>query len=304
VAVALGSGAARGYAHFGVLKVLEEQGLVPDLIVGTSMGALVGASVVASGGTEMALRRFRAALADPYLMGGDLAALRDRSESGAWEVTLGLVRRGMSLMQGVLGESVVPREAYARILRALLPWQDIELMSPPFACVSTNLTRGTRQLWREGPLVQAVSASCAIPGVFPAADIDGEMHVDGGWVEGVPVLAARELGADCVIAVEIADAAGGEPERGVDVLLEANRQTRRALTSMQMMAADIVLRPAVADVHWADFHRLDDLVEIGRRTALENLESLNAAWAAAPCDDQKGRNVWKSWIDARRVFAS
>lgn len=303
IAVALGSGAARGYAHFGVLQVLEEHGLIPDLIVGTSMGALVGGAVAASDDTEMALRRFRAALADPWLMGDEMKTLRGRSEAGSWEVFLGFVRRGMSLAQGVFGESVVKRDVYQRILRAMLPWQEIEDLPRAFACVSTNLTRGNRQLWTSGPLVQAVAASCAIPGVFPATEVDDELHVDGGWVEGVPVLAARELGADCVIAVEIADDEARTPERGVDVLLEANRQTRRALTRLQMMAADIVLKPAVQDVHWADFDRLDDLVAVGRRAALDSIDSIAAAWAAAPCGERKGRNAWDGWNEGKGAAA-
>lgn len=289
IAVALGSGAARGYAHFGVMQVLEEHELRPDLVVGTSMGALVGAAVVASGGTDMALRRFRVALADPWIVGVAINQLRERSEAGAWEEFLAVMRRGLTLVQSVLRESVVEREAFARIVRAVLPWQTIESLPERFACVSTNLSRGTRQLWSEGALVDAVAASCAIPGVFPPVEIEGEMHVDGGWVESVPVPAARELGATHVLAVEIADMAGSEPTRALDVLLEANRQTRRALTRLQLVDANIVLRPRVEGVHWADFDRLDDLVDVGRRAALEQLDRISALWAAARGGDGKGK---------------
>lgn len=297
LAVALGSGAARGYAHFGVLQVLRERGLEPDLVVGSSMGALVGAAVVAAGDIDLAMRRFRVALADPYVMENlNLDRLVGASEQGVWDDFLGLMRKGLTLAQSVMRDSLVTDDLYRRVLRELLPYTRIETLPATFACVSTNLSSGRRQVWTEGPLIEAVGASCAIPGVFPAVEVDGELHVDGGWVESVPVLAARELGADFVLAVEIDDdPLEHVPERAVEVLLAANKVTRRTLTMLQASGADLVLQPKVRGVHWAEFRKLDELLEVGREAALERIDEITAAWEEARRGRQKGYSAWR-WI--------
>jgi NTE family protein len=174
VGLALGSGSARGWAHIGVIRALEEAGIVPDVIAGTSIGALVGAAY--AGGQLDRFERW---------VGGldwrEVLSFFDVSFSG------GLIK-GEKLMAFVAEHFVG------------VGFADLE---KPFACVATELATG-REVWlRDGPLIDAVRASIAIPGLFSPQVRDGRLLADGGLVNPVPVSLCRALGADIVIAVDL-----------------------------------------------------------------------------------------------------
>jgi len=173
--IALGSGSARGWAHIGVLRALTEAGVVPDIVCGTSIGALVGAAYVAD----------------------RLDALDDWARS----VTLFEVVRLMDLT--VTRGGMITGERFFKGVRALLPDQRIETLSKPFAAVATDFATG-RELWlQKGALLDAVRASTSLPGIFPPVKFGSEWLVDGGLVNPVPVSVCRALGAEVVIAVNL-----------------------------------------------------------------------------------------------------
>lgn len=174
IGLALGSGAARGWSHIGVIKVLEHAGISPEIVCGTSIGSLVGAAYAA----------------------GKLDRLERWVTELSWQTVLGLldVKMGGGLIEG--GKLV-------SFLRKQLDDQRIEQLPKAFACVATDLTNG-REIWlREGATVDAVRASIAIPGLFTPALIDGRLLVDGALVNPVPVSLCRAMGADVVIAVDL-----------------------------------------------------------------------------------------------------
>jgi len=173
--IALGSGSARGWAHIGVLRALTEAGVVPDIVCGTSIGALVGGAYVSD----------------------CLDALDDWARS----VTLFDIVRLMDLT--VTRGAVITGERFFKGVRALLPEQRIEDLPKPFAAVATDFATG-RELWlQKGSLLDAVRASTSLPGIFPPVKAGADWLVDGGLVNPVPVSVCRALGADMVIAVNL-----------------------------------------------------------------------------------------------------
>lgn len=175
IALALGSGGARGWAHIGVIEVLTEAGIKPDIICGTSMGALVGA-VHAS---------------------GQLEALRDWAVGADWRVVASMVDVGMRAGGLVDGVRIV------NWLAGLGLAETIEDLPLPFGAVATDISTG-REIWlRSGKLTQAVRASIGMPGVFSPVSLDGRWLSDGGLVNPVPVSLARAMGADFIIAVNL-----------------------------------------------------------------------------------------------------
>ncbi len=175
IGLALGSGAARGWAHIGVLRALEECGIEPDVICGTSIGAVVGAAYLTD----------------------QLDELQAWAQSMGWLGMLGII--DITLRRGGL---VAAERAFERF-RNDRTEVTIESLPRPFAAVATDLGTG-REIWlREGPLLTAVQASAAMPGLFPAVRHDGRWLVDGALVNPVPVSLCRALGADVVIAVNL-----------------------------------------------------------------------------------------------------
>lgn len=174
IGLALGSGSARGWSHIGVIRVLEQAGISPEIVCGTSIGSLVGAAYAAA----------------------KLDSLERWVNDLSWQAVVGLLdlKMGGGLIEG--GKLV-------GFLRKQLDDQRIEQLPKAFACVATDLANG-REIWlREGAVVDAVRASIAMPGLFTPALNDGRLLVDGGLVNPVPVSLCRAMGADIVIAVDL-----------------------------------------------------------------------------------------------------
>jgi len=175
IGIALGSGAARGWAHVGVLLELADNGIDPDIICGCSMGALVGAVYAA----------------------GDIDALQDWALEIDWMDVVGFV--DLELGSGGLIEG----KHLTEFMSAIQPDATIESLPKPFLAVATDLNTG-REIWlQKGPLVRAVRASLALPGLFSPVKLAGNWLLDGGLVNPVPVSACRALGADVIIAVNL-----------------------------------------------------------------------------------------------------
>jgi NTE family protein len=255
IGLALGGGAAKGFAHIGVIKTLEAAGIVPDVIAGTSAGSLVGA-LYAAGMNGFQLQERAFAL--------DAAEIRDL----AWG-SGGLVR-GEKLQDFV--NQLVGNRTFERLDR-------------PFAAVATALDTGERVVFRRGNVGQAVRASCSIPGVFQPVLIAGRRYVDGGVVSPVPVDAARELGADIVIAVDIsAKAQGGRPADGIaSIVNQAVIIMGQKLGEQELTRADIVVRPRVGRIGAADFDLKNVAILEGEKAAqalLPQIRERVAAWIA------------------------
>ena len=251
IGLALGGGAARGFAHIGVIQVLEENALRPDLIVGTSAGSLV-AALYASGKS-----------------GADLALLADSMDESAftdWSFP------GRGLIRG---------EALAKYVREQTGGRSIEAMPLPLGIVAADLDSGQPILFQRGDPGVAVRASSAVPAVFQPVRIGAREYVDGGLVAPVPVRFARQMGAEVVIAVDISavpeGSATGDPMR---MLLQTFAIMGRTINQFELRDADVVLRPRLPGVSGADFSARKRAIQAGRDAALAMLPSLRERIAA------------------------
>ena len=273
IGLALGSGSARGWAHIGVIRELERRGVKPDLVCGTSIGALVGAAY--AGGSLDALEGFARGLTRSSVL---------RLMDFAWKG--GLIRgsRVYAAFREILGE------------------HKIEELALPFGCVATELETG-REVWlRQGSVPDAVRASAAVPGLFTPALRDGVLLVDGGLVNPIPVSLCRELGADLVIAVDVSwGKLGAYRERGrtapepraedpswlgrvrnrwrgggapVDATPSMVRVFSTALDIVEQRVArsrlagepaDVLIAPLLAGFGTLEYHRAPEAIEEGRK---------------------------------------
>ncbi len=245
VGIALGGGAAKGFAHIGVIKMLEANGFAPAYIAGTSAGSVVGA-LYASGMNAFEMQEKAVAL--------DEAKIRDLQFS-----TGGLV----------LGKKL---EDYVNEQVGRKP---LEQLAKPFAVVATRLEDGERTVFARGNTGQAVRASSSVPGVFQPVTIGKYHFVDGGIVSPVPVDAARQLGADVVVAVDISNKARGKsPGDMLGTLGQSIAIMGQKLGEAELARADVVIRPLVLDIGAADFSQRASAILEGEKAALAAMPQL------------------------------
>ena len=251
IGLALGGGAARGFAHIGVIQVLEEAGIKPDLVVGTSAGSLV-AALYASGRS-----------------GQELAATALTMDEGAitdWAFPSRGVIRG---------------EALARYVREQTGGRTIEQMKMPLGIVATDLDSGAPILFQRGDTGVAVRASSAVPAVFQPVKIGEREYVDGGLVSPVPVRYARQMGAEMVVAIDISSPPDGNPTGdSFKLLMQTVAIMMRSISRLELREADIVLRPTLTGVASADFNSRVRAIRAGREVATLMLDELKAKIAA------------------------
>ena len=249
IGLALGGGAAKGFAHVGVIAVLEEAGLRPDYVVGTSAGSLV-AALYASGKSSAELQK--------TAMSMEEAAITD------WMLPL-------------VGRGVFRGDALGRFVNESVGGRLIEDMRIPLGVVATDLGSGQAVLFQRGDTGTAVRASSAVPAVFVPVKINGRDYVDGGLVAPVPVRYARQMGADLVIAVDISTAPEDSATKDtLQILLQTFSIMGKSINQHELREADIVVRPSLVGLKSADFSARQRAIDAGRAAMLAALPALRA----------------------------
>lgn len=258
IGLALGSGAARGWAHIGAIRVLEEHGIIPDVVTGTSAGAIVGAVYVAD-----ALNHYE-----------------------TWARTLDR-RRVIGYFDFAMRGGLIRAQRIFDHLQSFLPDCPIESLARPFATVATDLRSGHEVWLRNGRLIDCIRASSAMPGLIPPVLLDGRWLTDGGLVMPVPVALARALGADMIIAVDLnagllehrafaqAESDSATPPTlreiiGTSLDIVQERITRSAIAGAP---PDVLITPRLGNFGFFDFHRVGEAIEEGARAARHALAS-------------------------------
>ena len=253
IGLALGGGAARGFAHVGVIAVLEEAGLKPQLVVGTSAGSLV-AALYASGKTSAQLQQ--------TALNMEEVAITD------W-------------MLPIFGRGMFRGEALARYVNDLVAGRLIENMAIPLGIVATDLNSGQAVLFQRGDTGTAVRASSAVPAVFVPVKISGREYVDGGLVSPVPVRFARQMGADIVVAVDISNPPEANPAGDtLQILLQTFSIMGKSINQYELKDADVVVRPSQIGLKSADFSARQRAMDAGRAAMLAALPALKAKLAS------------------------
>ena len=245
IGLALGGGAARGFAHVGVIKALEANGIEPDIVVGTSAGSLVGALYAGGYGAN------------------------------------DLERVALQLNDGIFTDWSLPDrgflkgEALQNFVNQALQNRPLEKLNKPFATIATDLNSGQQVVFRTGNTGMAVRASASVPGVYQPLTINGREYVDGGLVSPVPVRAARALGADIVIAVFTSnDPRYGKTADTFDMLLQTFAIMGQAIAGYELTEADVVIRPEVGAMRATDFSNRPQLIAEGEKAATAVMASI------------------------------
>jgi len=257
IALVLGAGASRGFAHIGVLKVLESNNIPIHMIVGTSAGSFVG-SLYAYGFNAFQIQK--------------MALLIEKGDL----VDLIIPDNGF-----IKGDKI---EEYVNNTLKNTP---IEKLKIPFYAVATSIPNGQEVVFGQGNTGMAVRASCSIPGIFRPKRIADKMYIDGGVVSPLAVDAARRYGADIVIAVDIsADLDTKPPEGTIDTILQAINIMYAKLPSAQLTKADVIIKPKVGHIGSSDFEKRHEAIMEGEKATLEILPTIQAITARLRQEDR------------------
>ena len=282
VVLALGGGGSRGLAHLGVVRVLEREGVPIDGIVGTSVGSILGASyglhphadeLVESTLTYLRSERFMNDSFRRMMFGANDA------EQNMLQVFIKNVVRGFRFTHLIRRPSILPGEKLREVVQEFVGENSFDDLKIPFAVPTIDLREPREVLLSHGPLLDAVTASCSIPGFFPPVELDGMLLADVGVISSVPVEAAREMipGA-LVIAVDLSRDLETIEEipRGWDSILRCESIAGRKLTELALEQADIVIRPEIGEKFWSDFSDLEKIIAAGEQETEAHLEDIQA----------------------------
>ena len=250
IALVLGGGAARGFAHIGAIRVLEQEKIPIDLVVGTSVGSLIGALYAHHGDSfELEWTAYKLEHDDIF----DYTVFNSK-------------------MGPVTGERL------ERFVREKIPVKNIDELKLPFAAVATDLNNGDRVVLDRGSLARSVRASCAIPGIFQPVKFRGRMLVDGGVVDNIPIDVARERGADIVIAVDISrNVTNYNITNALDVTLQAVWIMFKENVAHKRKDADVLITPAVDKIAMLDFSQKKEAMVAGIAATREMVPSIREA---------------------------
>lgn len=252
IGLALGSGGARGFAHLGVIKVLQEEGIPIDMIAGSSMGALIGCFYGAGLNMET-LNRFAISFKRKYYL--DFTVPK------------------MGLIAGNRIEELIKLFTHGKL---------IEQLNIPIAVVATDLQTGEKVVFRDGPVADAVRASISIPGVFVPHRIDGRLLVDGGVVDRVPISVVKNMGADIVIAVDVSQVNTQMEITSIfDVIIQSLDILQLELVKERELTADVMIRPHVEMYSAQAFTNTEEIIKIGEeetRKEFTNIYALIERW--------------------------
>ena len=293
VGLALGGGGARGVAHIGVLKVLKRENIPIDLIVGTSMGAIIGAAY--------ALKKDISTLekiAEKYSKIGEFNINLSFSEKEKEDKPYFIKKMSDFLKKGYILNLELRRkylndgEDLKKIINDLVGDKVFADTKIPFAAVAADLIKGEKVILNQGKLFNALLASASIPGIFPPIILEGKILVDGGIVDVVPIEAARSLGANFIIAVNVSPTLKKRFEfsNAVEILFRSDSITSNELIKLQLSFADLVITPKVERFHWSNFSKPEKCIREGEIAAQNVLSELK----------KKLKRVTPSWW--KRLF--
>lgn len=248
IGLALGSGGARGFAHIGVLKVLEENGIKIDYIAGASIGAVVGGL---------------------YSAQNSVGELEEMVATTDW-------KRFVSLLDPSFKNGLLHGEKAMQFFEGYIGKKQFSDLQIPFAAVATDYKTGEPVILRSGPVCSAIRASMSVPLAFKPFECDGKILVDGGMSLPVPVSVVRQMGADIVIAVNLDGGYfGGPTDMGfADVAIRSFNMLRYSLAEQFMKDADVKIVPKVGHIHWYKFVTGKDCLDAGEVAMREKMSML------------------------------
>lgn len=259
IGIALGSGSARGFAHIGVLKALEENNISADIVTGSSAGALVGGLYCCGIKPDM------------------IKNLAIQIDKRLW-MDFTVSRRG-----------ILKGDRIEDILKLLTGKKNIENLDKEMGIVATDLQKSEKVIFNEGPIYKAIRSSISIPGVFEPVNYNDQVLVDGGVVDRVPIAVAKDMGADIVMAVDVGFSEyGNRVFHLLDIVQQSIDVMAKKILEKDKIYADILMEPPLSHIESSQFERVDECVEIGYNTALEHMDEIKEKIKL--CEEKKQKN--------------
>lgn len=245
VGLALGSGGARGFAHLGVIKALREAEIPIDMIAGSSMGSMVGCF---------------------YATGIEIDRLYKLSKAFKRKYYLDFTVPKMGFIAG---------KRIKEFIRIFTHGKELQDLNIPMAVVATDLVRGEKVVFTEGPIAEAVRASIAIPGIFTPEKVNGRLLIDGGVIDRVPVSVVKEMGADVIIGVDVSHVnKNAEITSIYDVIMQSLDIMQMELVENRELASDILLRPRAETYSSKAFTNIDEIIYVGEEETRQQLTKI------------------------------
>jgi len=281
IAFALGGGGVRGLANIGAIRALKEAGIIPGIVSGTSMGAIIGALYADSGNIDLAEQTIKGLLRSEEFRQKAHRLSGDMNRS-FWDKVYGTAVKGYFFYRFLFRESVISAETFFSEMNRIVPEKQFSDLKIPFACMALDLVSGYPEILHSGPVRPAVNASSAVPGILAPVQIEGRMCVGGGWVESVPVSAARVLGADFIIGIDVSRDISvidyrEEMKNSMDIVFRAGDITRSLMNTLRTRDADFIIHPKVGDAEWSDFDNIGDYISSGYNAVVEAVPALRRA---------------------------
>lgn len=273
-AIALGGGGARGLAHIGVLKVLEEDGIKFDCIAGTSMGAIIGALYAIDQNAAKLEKTLKEYFFNVMFSKLNMQKMQDETQVSSARSLIRKAREFVKYGSPDSGNSFLSHSMLEEMVNSLLPDIDITDTKIPFICVATDITNGKEKSFSKGPLRKIVLASASIPGVFPPVNIDDIWYTDGAHVNVTPVSAAKLLGADFIIASDVKSklkTLDALPANSKDIMNRCNFIANYLFYEVLIKEANIVIEPNIKQISWSEFNKFNLMVSEGEKAARAQL---------------------------------
>lgn len=274
----LGGGGARGLAHIGVIKSLEKANLHPSFIVGTSMGALVGAMYCQLNNANAIENKVRTFLNSKFFKSIGLEEFDNQNNNNLsiWERFIAHLRHRFFFTKSVLGTGMFAQTTLLHAMHLLLEDKDINELPVKYAAVACDLKTGEEIVFTKGSVIQAVTASSAVPGIVAPIAFNSWFLIDGTVISNIPVLAAKNISNNPIIAVDVRRSLEKyeEHRHGYEVIIRANDITNFRLNNIYLEQADVVIRPKVNDIEWNEFGKIDKCIELGEQAVEEKLSDI------------------------------
>jgi NTE family protein len=276
--LALGGGGARGLAHIGLLKVLDEEKIKIGAITGCSMGAVVGGLYACFENAKRVEEIILNVINLPKFVNLGIEKLSDnlkKHDKNYFEQFFDYVNTRLQVLKSLDRLSYFDEEL-TREIYEIIPDQPIEDLKIKFSAIATDLLSGDEINITAGSLREAIKASSAIPGIFSPVKHLNYFLVDGSASESVPVGRVREIGADRVLAVDVTRSINiiEQPQNVFEILYRTEDITSFHLSALRLREADLVIHPEVKQLSWTDFDKANEIISAGERAAKENINSI------------------------------
>ena len=276
IGLALGGGSSKGLAHIGVLEVLEEENIPIDLICGTSIGAVVGGLYSLNPDVSLLKKKAEEVLSSDSFKEIGFSIFSNDKKSNLFERITTFIKEKYSYGRALFRPFIVDGEKIERLLEEIFNEKRFEDTKISFSVTAIDIVTGNDIIINSGPIIAGVSASIAMPGLFPYIKKDNYLLVDGGATQDIPVMALKKMGADIVIASNVSSPP--EPRSnfrtGLEINFRVDEIAKHRLIERELDEADIVIAPNLRDLHWADYRKIALCIQRGREATRKVLPEI------------------------------